>query len=124
MPAGAVSAVATWLVYNAAPRATDSELAEARTLATITLLGLGLVILLVVSRPIVPWKIALAGAMGGLYAIVMAVPFSRTYFELNIPTAGDWLGPLIAVVAGGAIIAAIPKIVPGIGMAKRIDTAQ
>jgi cation-transporting P-type ATPase E len=124
LPAGAVSAVATWLVYNAAPRATDSELAEARTLATITLLGLGLVILVVVSRPIVPWKIALAGAMGGLYAIVMAVPFSRTYFELNIPAADDWLGPLIAVIAGGAIIAAIPKIVPGIGMAKRIHTAQ
>ena len=59
-------------------------LEAARTAATLTLLGVGLAVLLGISRPLRPWKAALAAAMGGLYAVAMAWPFARDYFELVV----------------------------------------
>jgi hypothetical protein len=38
-------------------RAREISLDQARTLATITLLGIGLTILTVTSRPLAPWKV-------------------------------------------------------------------
>jgi cation-transporting ATPase E len=123
IPAGAIVALATWAAYLAVPRATDAELAEARTVATITLLGLGLVVLLVVSRPLRPWKIGMVASMTGLYAIVLLWPFPREYFELDTPDLEHWTAALVAIVVGGAAIAALPKIIPGIGPAERIRGA-
>ncbi len=123
VPAGAIAALATWAAYLAVPRGTDSELAEARTVATITLLGIGLVVLLVVSRPLRPWKIGLVASMTGLYAIVLLWPWPRKYFELNTPDLEHWTAALIAIIVGGAAIAALPQIIPGIGPAQRIRGA-
>jgi cation-transporting ATPase E len=123
VPAGTIAAVVTWAAYLAVPRETDSELAEARTVATITLLGIGLVVLLVVSRPLRPWKIGLVAAMTGLYAIVLLWPFPRNYFELNTPDLEHWTAALVAIIVGGAAIALLPKIIPGIGPAERIRGA-
>ncbi len=123
LPAGVIAAVATWLAYLAVPRATDSELSEARTVATITLLGIGLAVLLVVSRPLRPWKIGLVAAMTSLYAIVLLWSWPREYFELNTPDAEHWTPTLIAIIVAGAAIAALPRIIPGIGPAERIRGA-
>lgn len=113
VPAGAVAAACTMVTYEIARRASEATLIEARTVATITLLGVGLVILVVTSRPLRPWKIALAGAMGLLYVVVMAAGGLRDYFELDLPPAWLW-GPVCAAVAvGGAIIAALPRFVHG-----------
>ena len=114
VPAGAVAAACTMVVYEAARRASDTSLIEARTVATMTLLGLGLVILVVTSRPLRPWKIALAAAMGLLYVVVMAAGGLRDYFELDLPPAWLW-GPVCAAVAvGGVVIALLPRFVPGL----------
>lgn len=121
IPAGAIAAVATWLAYLAVPRATDVELAEARTVATITLLGIGLAILLVVSRPLRPWKVGLAAAMAGLYALVLLWSVPRDFFELNIPDAGNWAPAVVAIVVGGLAVSALPWLVPGISPAARIE---
>ncbi len=111
IPAGLISGLATWVVYTRA-RADDVPLEEARTAATLTLLGLGLVVLVVAARPLRPWKVALAAGMAALYGLVIAVPFLRSYFELEIPS-GSMLGlGAAAVVVGGALIAAIPRLVP------------
>ena len=113
VPAGAVAAACTMVVYEVARRASDTSLIEARTVATMTLLGLGLAILVVTSRPLRPWKIVLAGVMILLYVVVMAAGGLRDYFELDLPPAWLW-GPVCAAVAvGGAAIVALPRFVHG-----------
>ncbi|MCY3926390.1 MAG: HAD-IC family P-type ATPase [bacterium] len=113
IPAGAVAAACTMVVYEVARRASEVALIEARTVATMTLLGLGLAILVVTSRPLRPWKIALAGVMGLLYVVVMVSGGLRDYFELDLPPAWLW-GPMWAAIAvGGAAIVALPRFVHG-----------
>ena len=51
VPAGVVAGSSTLVAYEAALDVTDIDLDQARTLATVTLLGLGLVVLAVASRP-------------------------------------------------------------------------
>ena len=88
VPAGAIAAVTTWIVYLksrdwAGQGLSNTELAEARSAATIALLVIGLVVLVVVSRPLRLWKVGLAISMAGLHACIIAVPFTRDYFELE-----------------------------------------
>ncbi|MDG1367872.1 MAG: hypothetical protein P8P85_12510, partial [Acidimicrobiales bacterium] len=100
LPAGAVAGAVTYALYEWVRRLDGITLAEARTAATVTLLSIGLTILMLISRPLKPWKIGLAAAMAGLYAVVMAIPFGREYFELDLPTSEAWVGVSVAAVAG------------------------
>ncbi|MCY3636798.1 MAG: HAD-IC family P-type ATPase [bacterium] len=109
VPAGVLAAVASFFVYEIARRHDEVTLLEARTVATFTLLGVGLVILVVISRPLRPWKIGLAAAMGGSYLIVMAWPWARNFFELDIPPAWMWIPTIAAVVIAGAGVVTIPR---------------
>jgi hypothetical protein len=84
-------------------------LEAARTTATLTLLGVGLAVLLGISRPLRPWKVGLAGAMGGLYAIAMSWPFARDYFELVVPTATGWGIAAACTAAGALAVALVPR---------------
>ena len=102
LPAGAIAGLCTFIGYEIVRRLDDVSVAEARTCATFTLLGIGLVILMLISRPLRPWKIALVLAMAGLYLIVIALPFARDYFELVLPDGIAWLVVVIAVLTGGA----------------------
>ena len=98
LPAGAIAGISTWIGYEIVRSGIkDVSLDEARTCATFTLLGIGLVILMLVSRPLRPWKVALVGAMAGSYAVVLAVPFTRDYFQLVLPGGVAWL---VVVLAG------------------------
>ena len=116
VPAGAVAAACTMVIYEIARRASDTSLIEARTVATITLLGVGLAILVVTSRPLRPWKVVLAGVMGLLYVVVMVAGGLRDYFELDLPPAWLW-GPVCAAVAvGSAAIVTLPRFVHGRGL--------
>ena len=130
IPAGLVAGVATWSVYQyardgmAAGEISDVDLADARSAATITLLGIGLVVLVVVSRPLRVWKVGLASAMGAMYVLVLVWSFPREYFELTIPDLDVWLVSGGAVAAAAAIIIAIPLVVPGLRMAERISTTD
>ena len=109
VPAGVLAAVASFFVYKIAPRHSPDELAEARTVATFTLLGVGLVILVVISRPLRPWKIGLAAAMAGSYMVVMVWPWARKFFELDIPPPWMWGPTIAAVVIAGAGVVTIPR---------------
>ncbi len=101
LPAGAVAGVVTFVLYEVVRRLDGHSLYEARTVATMTLLGLGLVILLLISRPLRGWKVTLATCMAGSYAIAMAVPFGRDFFQLDAPTLSGWILMLSAVAVGG-----------------------
>lgn len=120
LPAGAIAAVATWLAYLSMPRDTDQQLAEARTIATVTLLGVGLAVLVVISRPLRPWKVGLAAAMAALYALVLVWDLPKEYFEMHPPEAADWVPALGAVAVASVAVALLPRLIPGIAPAARI----
>ena len=100
VPAGAIAATFTFIVYEVVRRDELSSLAEARTAATLTLLGIGLAILGVVARPLNRARVILILAMAALYAVIMAVPFCRDYFVLDSPRATHWNSVIAAVLAG------------------------
>ena len=65
-----------------------------------TVLLMMLVILLIISRPLRPWKIGLVLAMAGSYLVVIALPFARDFFELTLPEGIAWLVVAIAAFSG------------------------
>ena len=104
IPVGIVAATGTLIAYEIARRASSVELSQARTAATMTLLGLGLVILAWTARPLELWKLGLIAGMAGLYALVLLVPFGRNYFNLQHFPAWLWLVCVAAAIIGGALI--------------------
>ena len=117
VPAGTAAAAATLTAYEVVRRS-DATLEAARTSATLTLLGISLVVLLGISRPLRPWKVGLAGAMGAWYALTMAWSFPRDYFELVIPPASAWLTAAVCTAVGGLLVAVLPRLLdrlPGHG---------
>ena len=100
IPAGIVAGAVTYGLYEWVRRVDDVTIDEARTAATVTLLTIGLAILVLISRPLKPWKIGLAALMAGLYTLVMAIPFARDYFELDLPNSDAMTGVVIASVIG------------------------
>jgi cation-transporting P-type ATPase E len=109
IPAGLVAGTATLLAYEAALHLRDVGLDEARTIATVTLLAIGLVVLAVSSRPFRPWKFGLVVAMGLGYVVVLAVPFLRDFFELVLFWDAAWWYSLAAVIAGGIGVVAVGR---------------
>ncbi len=101
LPAGAAAGIATFGLYETVRRIDAVDLGQARTCATVTLLGVGLVILVLISRPLRPWKIGLAAAMAGLYAAVMGWTPLRDYYHLHPPPAVGWWCVAGAVAIGG-----------------------
>ena len=126
LPAGAIAAISAWVVYIQSREwaGTDisiRELAEARTASTITLLLIGLVVLVVVSRPLRIWKIGLAVAMAGLQACIIALPFTRNYFALEWVDGRTWGCIAIVVAIASFLVAALPYLIPGILPPKEND---
>ncbi len=122
VPAGLSAAVATYGVYAFA-RAGDDSLTEARTAATMTLLALGLAVLVVTSRPIVPWKLVLAVSMAACYAVIAAVAPLRDYFELDLPSATTWGAMAVCGALGVAGVLLLPPQVRN-RLATRAGTAD
>ena len=112
IPAGVIAGSATLAAYEAALHIADLDLDEARTLATVTLLAIGLVVLAVTSRPLVAWKLGLVAAMGLGYVAVFLVPFLRNYFLLEVFWDTAWLYSAVAVAFAGSLIVAIPRLAP------------
>lgn len=108
VPAGVVAGAAAFVVYEVTRRMDGVLLAEARTAATVTLLGAGLVVLVAVSRPLQLWKIGLAAAMATLYVLVLVVPFLRDYFELDLPGRDPWIVTIIGAIVAGVGVWVVP----------------
>ena len=118
LPAGAVAGVVTFVLYEVVRRLDGVSLDQARTSATMTLLAIGLVILLLISRPLRPWKVGLAAAMAASYGAAMALPMLRKFFELDVPPLGAWL-----CVAGAAIVGGVGAW-GAVELRKLIDTGR
>ena len=115
IPAGIISAIATGIAYGLAKNDAAINLAEARTIATFTLLAIGLFILGVTARPFRLWKLGLIVFMAILYGLILLIPFTKNYFELELPSVtGIWIATSIIVAIGGLLIMTIPFIFKGL----------
>jgi cation-transporting ATPase E len=111
IPAGVVAGSATLAVYELALEVADLDVNEARTVATVTLLSIGLVILAVTSRPVYWWKVVLVACMAAGSAVVFAVPALRNFFELELFWDPVWWSAASAVLVAGIVIVAIPFVI-------------
>ena len=112
IPAGIVAGAITFAAYLMLDARSDITLEEARTGATLVLLGLGLVVIGQLSHPIRLWKIGLIVAMAAGYLVTLAIPFLREFFQLDLPN-NSWQLILGAIVLGGVILVLGPRLVPG-----------
>jgi cation-transporting ATPase E len=87
VPAGLVAALATFVAYALARTARDVSAIESRTTATMALLAVGLILVALVAAPMTSALLALLVAMAATYVVVLAVPASTKFFELNAPPA-------------------------------------
>lgn len=95
-PVGALAAAATFFAYELAIHE-DIALLEARSLATMVLLSIGLFALVINARPLTPGRRALIGLMALAFLIVLASAWLREFFELALP-------PLVILLAGVGIV--------------------
>jgi cation-transporting ATPase E len=84
VPAGFIAAAATFTA-NAMARAHGASLEESRTVAVIVLTIVGLAVLAYLSRPLWSWRGALVAAMAGSFVGVLAIPWFREFFQLDLP---------------------------------------
>ncbi len=104
IPAGVVAAVATFTAYALVLDSPYASFAEARTMATIVLLGTGLWLLTVLARPLTLLRAALIVAMGIAFVLILAIPASRHLFALDVPPAIVSLAAIGIVAGAGAVI--------------------
>jgi cation-transporting ATPase E len=96
MPVGGLAAAATYCAYELAI-AEKIGLIEARTLAALVLVSIGLFALVINARPLTPQRRILIGAMASIFLIGLASPGWRIFFELDLPR-------LVVLLAGVGIV--------------------
>ena len=97
IPAGAIAAIAVYAAYAIA-RDDGAPTSEARTVAIIVLLIIGLYVLFVLARPMTGYRAALVAAMIGLSVGAILIPPARDLIDLRLPSA-----ELIALALGFGI---------------------
>ena len=102
IPAGLVAATATMLAYALARVQPRVNLDEARTMASLVLVAIGLWILVILARPFTVWRALLVAAMVGAFALVLALPSGREFYALDLPYVDIVVES--AAIAGGAAL--------------------
>ena len=108
IPSGTIVAACIMAVYSYALTFPNPSLSgehlirEAQTAVTMTVLLVALWVLGALARPFDKWRALLVTAMVVGLVLVMAVPFARTFFALDIPSGG-LLAATIAVTAAGCV---------------------
>ena len=103
IPAGVVAAAATFAAYALVLDSPYASFAEARTVATIVLLGTALWLLTVLARPLTPLRRALIAAMGAAFVLILAIPASKQFFALDVPPT------IVTLAAIGIVAVAVPS---------------
>ncbi|WP_237759859.1 HAD-IC family P-type ATPase [Arthrobacter alpinus] len=108
IPSGTIVAGCIMAVYAFARAFPNPSLSgellirEAQTAATMTVLLVALWVLGTLARPFDKWRALLVAAMVLGLVLVMAVPFVRKFFALDLPSGG-LLAATIAVTAAGCV---------------------
>ena len=120
VPAGGGIAVGSLLCYFLVD--VGGTLDEARTAATTTLIVLGLCFILLLERgpgrehiTIQSYMLAMVAGLGALYALILAAGPVRSFFDLELLSAGQWFLCLLCV-AAGLVVAALAWRLPYIQM--------
>ncbi len=109
LPSGVVAAAATLGAYLWARGRPELAPEQAQTTAALVLTGVGMLVLVRTSRPFVPWKGLLIGAMGLLVVLAIVTDPGRRYFELELPTStGIWV--VVGLVAASAAVLAVAEV--------------
>jgi len=104
IPAGLVAAVATFTAYALVLDSPYASFAEARTMATVVLVGTGLWLLTVLARPLTLLRRGLIVAMASTFVLILSIPASKQFFALDVPPAIVTLAAVGIVALAGAII--------------------
>jgi magnesium-transporting ATPase (P-type) len=91
IPAGFLSAVATFLAYSLASNEPGVTLREAQTAATMVLTWIGLLVLSIVASPLNALRLAMIWGLGAAFAAALLIPAVRNFFALQIPPLIVWL---------------------------------
>ena len=105
VPAGAITAAATLLGYAATRAIAPADIGLARTGATLTLVGCGLLILWLLARPRGVWQWLSLLALPALLFVIMTVPRARDFFALQLPPLSAWVAiVLIAAISAVTLL--------------------
>ncbi|MGI5444784.1 HAD-IC family P-type ATPase [Streptomyces sp. CA-243310] len=106
IPGGVIAAVATFVTYLIArhhysgPNALEAETSA----ATLALFLTSMWVLAIIARPYTWWRVALVGAMGAAFLVVLVVPWLQEFFQLKLVGAVmPWTAVGIAVIAAALI---------------------
>jgi cation-transporting P-type ATPase E len=102
--AGIVAGTATFVVYAFGMEMSGVSLDQARTAATIVLLGAGLWVLSLLARPFTPLRITVVAAMVVCAVGALAIPGVRHFFALELPPASMRVVIAVAIVAAGVVL--------------------
>ncbi|MFJ3977957.1 HAD-IC family P-type ATPase [Streptomyces sp. NPDC090021] len=106
IPGGVIAATATFVTYLIARHHyTGAEALPAETsAATLTLFLTSMWVLVIIARPYTWWRVALVGAMGGAFLIVLIVPWLQDFFQLKlVGTTMPWTAVAVAAAAATLI---------------------
>jgi magnesium-transporting ATPase (P-type) len=87
VPAGIIAAAATFVAYAVARTARDVSPIESRTTATMALLVVALVLVAQVAPVGTTTRLGLVSVMAASYLLILVIPASAKFFELNAPPA-------------------------------------
>jgi cation-transporting P-type ATPase E len=108
VPAGVAAAVATfaafWLAQAVDVAGVDVDLEQARTVATVTLFGLGVLILRLVSRPLNLLRRTLVSGAVIVFLLIASLPATSTFFALELPPVLLLLAAIGIVAVAGVIM--------------------
>ena len=122
LPAGAVVASATLLSYLLARGPTNATLPQARTVATLTLVLVGLGVVGLVARPFNGAKWLLVAAMVAAGALVWLVPSGRRVFSLSRPPTVSLAATVAISIAAVCVLTALLR--AGDAISRRKDAAS
>jgi cation-transporting ATPase E len=104
LPAGLIAGATTLASYHLVDGVPNVPFGEAQTVATLTLIGVGLWLVSVLKRPLRLGTLALLAAMAAALAVVFALPIGRAYFALDIPPASICVEVMGVVTIAGLVI--------------------
>ncbi len=120
VPAGLAIAAASLASFFLVDTVFGGSLEAGRTAATTTLVVLGLCFILLLERgpgrehiAIQSYMLALVAALGALYALALAVPVARDFFDLT-PMGGGQLFLALLSAAAGLVLASVVWRIPAI----------
>jgi magnesium-transporting ATPase (P-type) len=113
VPAGVACGVASELSFFLVDNVFGGSLDDGYTAATTTLIVLGLCFILLLERgpgrehiTIQSYMLAMIAGLGAIFAGILAIPFLRDFFELELLTSAQWFLALACVAAGLLLAAA------------------